>query len=54
MVNQKRGLTDSVSCPTMEIPGCRINYGNPEQKKTPFEPRWAKQQTRSSGPDQLK
>ena len=27
MMNQKRGLTDSVSCPTMEIPG------NPEQKK---------------------
>ena len=27
----------------------------PEQnKKTPVEPRWAKQQTRSSGPNQLK
>ena len=26
MMNQKRGLTDSVSCPTMEIPERQITY----------------------------
>ena len=26
LMNQKPGLTDSVSCPTMEIPGRRITY----------------------------
>ena len=30
------------------------NFGNPEQRKTPVEPRWAKQQTGNSGPNQLK
>ena len=31
----------------MEIPGRRITYWNPEQKKKKtVEPRWAKQQTR--------
>ena len=33
MMNKKRGLTDSVSCPTMEIPGRRITYLNPVHKK---------------------
>ena len=32
-------------CPTMEIPGRRITYLTPEQKNTPVEPRWGKQQT---------
>ena len=48
MINQKRGLTDSVSYPKKKI------YRNPEQKKiTTVGLRWAKQQTRSSGPNQL-
>ena len=38
MMDQKRGLTDSVSCPTMEIPGRRITYRIPEQKKNRFKP----------------
>ena len=41
LMNQKRGLTESVSCLTMEI-----NAADGD--------RWEKQQTRSFGPNQLK
>ena len=55
MMNQKRGLTVSVSCPTMQIPGHRITTEiRSKRKKKTVEPRWAKQQTRSSSPNQLK
>ena len=55
IINQKRGLTDTISCPAMEIPGrqttlLKIWY----KRKIPDEPRLAKQQTRSFGPNQLK
>ena len=53
MLNQKQGLTDSVSCPTMEIPD-NIILRVRSKRETSVEPRWAKQQTRSSGPNQLK
>ena len=53
MMNKKRGLKDSVSCPTMEIPGRRISYrkGTSRQrsgkgairKRFPLQiPRWKK------------
>ena len=53
-MNQKQGLTDRVSCSTMEIPERKKNLLTLEQTKTPVEPQWTKQQTRSSGPNQLK
>ena len=52
LMNQKRGLTDLVSCPTMEIPGRRIT--NSGAKETPVGHRWTNQQTRSTGANQLK
>ena len=53
MMNQKQELTDSINCPTMEIPVRRITKIR-RKRKLPVEFRWAKQQTRSSGPNQLK
>ena len=55
MVNHKRGLTDTKSFPTMEIPGRQITSLKIWSKqKTPAESRWANQQTRSFGHNQLK
>ena len=54
LMNQKRGLTDSVSCPTMEIPGRRKLTETRSKRKTTAESRRAKQQTRSPGPNQPK
>ena len=53
-MNQKPGLIDSVSCPKMEIPGCKLIYELRSQIEIPIEPRRAKQQTKSSAPNQLK
>ena len=54
MTNQKRGLTDLVSCLTTEIPGRQItNSGAKEKHQLKIKPRRAKQQTRNSGPNQL-
>ena len=40
MMNQKRGLTDSVTCLTMKIPGRRIYLTETRSKrKTPVEHR---------------
>ena len=47
MMNHKRGLSNTISCSN------NITE-NLEQRKTPVERRRAKQQTRSSGPNQLK
>ena len=44
MMYQKRGLVNRVSCPTM--------LGVKLLTPAPVEPRWAKQQIRSSGPKQ--
>ena len=33
LMNQKPGLTDSVSCPTMEIPGRQITYNSGAKEK---------------------
>ena len=52
MMNQ-RGLTDSVSYPRTEIPGRKITYKLRSKRKPPAEPRWAKQKTRNSVPNQL-
>ena len=41
MMNKKRGLTGSVSCPTIEIPGRQITEIR-NKRKTPVEPWWAK------------
>ena len=55
MTNQKRRLADSVSCPTMKNPLAPNNLIKIRSKrKTPFELRCAKQQTRRSGSNQLK
>ena len=35
-------------------PGCRIIYEIRSKRKTPVEPRWAKQLTTSPGPNRLK
>ena len=52
MMNKKQGLIDSVSCPTMEIPGCQITNstlvepGGPTDKKLwpqPTESQYLKQ-----------
>ena len=51
----KRGLNRLSKLPDDGDPWAPNNLRKPEQKKkTPVEPRWAKQQTRSSGPNQLK
>ena len=36
MMNQKRALTNLLSCPTMEIPWRQITFWNPSQKKNIF------------------
>ena len=54
LMNQKRGLNRFNKLPDDGDPWAPNNLLTPELKKTPVEPRWAKQQTRSSGPNQLK
>ena len=51
----ERGLADTKSYLAMEIPGRQTTSLKIwSKKKTTVEPRWASQQTRSSGPNQLK
>ena len=46
MMNQKRGLTETISCPAMEIPGRQTTSLNIwSKRKTQVERRRAKQQT---------
>ena len=56
LMNQKRGLNRFSKLPDDGDPWAPNNYLKPgaKEKKTPVEPRRAKQQTRSSGPNQLK
>ena len=43
MIIKKRGLTTTVSCPVIAMPGCQPSFTKTlEQTKTPVEPRWAK------------
>ena len=37
-MDQKRGLTDTISCPAMEIPGRQTTPGIYSTRKTQFEP----------------
>ena len=54
-MNQKRGLNRLSKLPDDGDPWAPNNLLKPGAKeKTPVEPLWAKQQTRSSGPNQLK
>ena len=50
LMNQKPGLTDSVSCPTMEIPGRRIPTNSGAKEKTPVGPRWPKHRQEAPAP----
>ena len=55
LMNQKRGLNRLSKLPDDGDPWAPNNLLNPGAKeKEPVEPRWAKRQTRSSGPNQLK
>ena len=55
MINQKRGLTNTTSCLAIESPGRHsTSLKIWSKRRSPVEPRWTKQQTRSSGPNQLK
>ena len=54
LMNQKPGLNRFSKLPDDRDPWAPNNLLTPEQKKTSVGPRWAKQQTRSSGPNQLK
>ena len=52
MTNQKRRLTEAAQ--RWRSLGAESLTETRSKRKTPVEPRWAKQQTRSSGPNQLK
>ena len=53
-MNQKRGLNRFSKLPDDGDPWAPNNLMKPGAKaKKPVEPRWAKQQTRSSGPNKL-
>ena len=55
LINQTPGLNKLSKLPDDGDPWAPNNLLKPRSKrKTPVEPRWAKQQTRSSGPNQLK